>query len=130
MRPAAESDTRILRGLSAALDHAVGLALERPGLVSATNDRDNAEMLERLEGSLGMIAMGQIKTERRRLKVLMLDGQDPNDVSEIDPDGTFTKTFYLVSIETVSPLASDFRDFVYSDEGRAILSDYAFTPAG
>ena len=78
MRPAAESDTRILRGLSAALDHAVGLALERPGLVSATNDQDNAEMLERLEGSLGMIAMGQIKTERRRLKVLMLDGQDPN----------------------------------------------------
>jgi len=130
MRPAAESDTRILRGLSVALDRAVGIALDLPGLVSATNDQENAALLERLEGSLGMIPMGQIATENRRLNILSLDGHDPTDTSENAPDGPLTKTFYLVSTDNISPLASDFRDFVYSDEGRALLSDYAFTPAG
>ena len=45
MRPAEEANTKILKGLSDGMALAVDQALERPGLINATNDQDNADAL-------------------------------------------------------------------------------------
>jgi hypothetical protein len=77
MRPASETDTQLLRTLSDAMAVAIDLALDRCGLISATNDQENAETLETLYGSIGLVALGQIKTEGRKLEILTLDGKVP-----------------------------------------------------
>lgn len=67
MRPAEKANTRTLQGLSDGMAQAIDQALERPGLISVTNDQDNADSLETLSGSLDLIPIGQIRTKKRRL---------------------------------------------------------------
>ena len=129
LRPESESDTQILRGLSDDMAAAVDDALKRPGLVSATNDQENAETLERLPGSVGVIALGQIATEGRKLKVLELDGIRPTPGATDPRSQRLIKSLYLVSTAQTSPAAEAFVDFVFSPEGRAILAANDHTPA-
>jgi phosphate transport system substrate-binding protein len=77
MRPASETDTQLLRTLSDAMAVAIDLALDRRGLISATNDQENAKTLEALYGSIGLVALGQIKAEGRKLRILTLDRKAP-----------------------------------------------------
>lgn len=128
MRPASESDTQLLRGLSDAMAAAVDASLERPGLVSAANDQENAELVEGLPGSVGLVALGQIAAEERKLKVLTLDGEMPAVARPLGPETSFTKTLYLVSKSEMSPLAHDFIEFVFSAEGHAVLTAIAHSP--
>jgi phosphate transport system substrate-binding protein len=128
LRPVSEIDTQILRGLSEEMAKAVDLALERPGLVTATNDQDNASTLERLDGSLGLVAMGQIATEQRNLRVLSLDGKLPEVSDSSDAAAAFSKQLYLVKVPTTNALASDFQAFVFSEDGQAILAENGHRP--
>lgn len=129
LRPESESDTQILRGLSDDMAVAVDDALKRPGLVSATNDQENAETLERLPGSVGVIALGQIATEGRKLKVLELDGIRPTPGATDPRSQRLIKSLYIVSTAQTAPAAEAFVDFVFSPEGRAILAANDHTPA-
>lgn len=134
LRPISETDVQILRDLSDEMAQAIDAASERPGLLMATNDQDNAEALENLSGSIGAVALGQIKTERRRLKVLALDGKLPkvSDTGEQavgyaqTREGTraFAKSLYIVRAGDTSETAQQFMAFVLSPEGRAILEAY------
>ncbi len=116
LRPPSESDIKILRSLSEDMASAMDTAMDRPGLVMATNDQNNAETLENLPGSIGAVALGQIASEGRNLKVLTLDGAMPGDDS-----GAFSKGLYLVSTQAPIPAAEAFTAFVFSPEGREIL---------
>jgi len=129
MRPASESATKVLRSLSVDMERAIDDAMARPGLVSAITDQENAETLERLSGSFGLVAIGQFSAEKRRLRVLELDGVAPSVSASDNPEDPFLKTLRLISTKTASPLAVSFRDFVFSDEGKAILLAYDFRPA-
>ena len=129
LRPESESDTQILRGLSDDMAAAVDDALKRPGLVSATNDQENAETLERLPGSVGVIALSQIATEGRKLKVLELDGIRPTPGATDARSQRLIKSLYIVSTAQTAPAAEAFLDFVFSPEGRAILAANDHTPA-
>ncbi|WP_050767431.1 PstS family phosphate ABC transporter substrate-binding protein [Aurantimonas manganoxydans] len=129
LRPESESDTQILRALSDDMAAAVDGALTRPGLVSATNDQENAETLERLPGSVGVVAMGQIRTEGRKLKVLELDGIRPTPGATDARSQRLVKSLYIVTTSATSPAAGAFVDFVFSPEGQAILAANDHTPA-
>ena len=130
LRPTSETDTQILRGLSDALSRAIDTALKRPGLVMAASDQENAQALERLEGSLGAVALGQIATEGRQLKVLVHDGVLPMPGGLSAHGAIFTKSLYIVTTEHPSSLASRFLEFVHSAEARSILTSHDHTPAG
>lgn len=121
LRPVSETDTQVLYSLSNDMAHSVELALERPGLVIAINDQDNAETLENLSGSLGVVALGQIATEGRRLKVLIHDGVMPKAGVPDTRGEQFTKGLYLVRSSATSQSVDDFVAFVFSPEGQAIL---------
>lgn len=128
LRSFSEFDTQILRSLSDHVSQAIDVALARPGLVMAANDQENAEMLERLEGSLGAVALGQIATEHRNLKVLTHDGILPKADGIPGHGVIFNKSLYIVSTESPSPLASAFMTYVFSEQARAILSETQHTP--
>jgi len=129
LRPESESDTQILRGLSDDMAAAVDNALKRPGLVSATNDQENADTLEQLPGSVGVIALGQIATEGRKLKVLELDGIRPVPGATDARSQRLIKSLYIVTTAQTSPAAEAFVDFVFSPEGQAVLAANDHTPA-
>lgn len=138
LRPTTETDVQFLRGLSEDMARAVDTAFERPGLLIATNDQDNAEALEGLPGSIGAVALGQIATEARQLKVLALDGivpsaTDPEDPSPEDSEAyqriqAFTKALYLARTSDLPAAAEAFAAFVFSPGGQAILAAYDHTP--
>jgi phosphate transport system substrate-binding protein len=74
-RPDQDSDTVTLSMLSPAMAEAVTVLQHRRGVVTAGSDHDQAEALEQLPGTLGVLAESLILGERRALKILVL--QDP-----------------------------------------------------
>lgn len=129
LRPTSETDTQILSGLSDAVSQAIAAAHERPGLLTATNDQENADILERLEGSLGAVALGQIKTENRRLKILVFNGTRSEAGRSLSRNGTFDKSLYIVKTQHTSTLAAQFFNFVFSEEAQSILAASDHSPA-
>lgn len=122
MRPATETDTKLLRSFSPEMDKAVEAATQRDNLFVAVNDQDNASALEDIRGSLGLTSLGQLQTEQRRLKPLTFNGL----VGTVDAlrDGTYpyAKHLYLITAPDQVPLAAAFVNFVWSPEGRRILT--------
>lgn len=130
LRPVEETDTKILRAMSEQMARAVDSALDRDGLLTATNDQENAETLESLDGSIGLVATGQIATEQRQLKVLRLVSSAKDPAPTADGQGrALTKSLYLVTTPLTKPIAAEFAAFVVSKEGREILAQHDHLPA-
>ncbi|WP_306262180.1 PstS family phosphate ABC transporter substrate-binding protein [Pararhizobium sp. IMCC21322] len=129
LRPMSETDTQILSGLSDGMSQAIKAAHQRPGLLKAINDQDNADMLEQLDGSIGAIAMGQIMTENRRVKVLPLNGILPEVGGDSSQDLRLRKSLYIVKTQRQSNMASQFFDFVFSEKAQSILAATNHAPA-
>lgn len=122
LRPATETDIKLLRGMSKAMDKAVEAALQRDELHVAINDQDNATALEKVRGSLGIAALGQIKAEKRRVKPLALDGVQGTPANLKSSKYPFAKTLYLVLKPEPAPAVEAFVRFIKSPEGRAVLT--------
>ncbi len=130
LRPISETDTQILSGLSPDMGAAVAAAQARDGLLTAVNDQDNAEVLETTPGSLGLVALGQISTEDRDLKVLSFNGALP-DAEKPGADNTFLfKSLFVVATQTPSAEAQQFLEFVFSEQAQKILKAHDHMPAG
>jgi phosphate transport system substrate-binding protein len=127
-RPATEADWDLLRGLSPSMAQAVGLAMERPGLVTAATDQDNAEAIEKLRGSFGLSALGQILAERRRVSVLALDGVEPSLERLAAGDWRLVRSLHLVTGEKSPPEAAAFLAFVLSTKAGEVLARYGHVP--
>ncbi len=121
LRPKSETATSILKSLSSEMENAVTLAQTRKGMFVASNDQDNADALEDLVGSLGVVALGQIATEDRRLKVLLLDGVLPEPGKDSSRNRLSEVSLYVVRKEEISSIAEEFLSFLLSAEGQDIL---------
>lgn len=121
LRPPSESDTRLLRRISPAMDGAVDAAFARPGMLIAVNDQENADALERMAGTLGGATLGQILAERRSLKPLTLDGVVPTVEALAAGRYRWSKRLYMIVGSTRSDVATDFVAFLQSPSGHEIL---------
>jgi len=121
MRPASESDTKLLRSLSPQMDKAVVFATKRTDLLVATNDQKNADALEQVRGSLGVTTLAQTLSEGRQLKTLSFDGQKGTLEALRDGKYAFAKKLHLVTREEPSTLVASFLKFVRSAKGTAVL---------
>jgi phosphate transport system substrate-binding protein len=122
LRPAADTDTITLRMISPEMARAVDQAQKREGLVVATTDQDSADTIERTGGSFGTSTLALVVSEKRRIRMLSLSGVMPTTKSVRDGTYPCTKTFYMVTRQAPSPIAERFIRFVWSPEGKAILS--------
>jgi len=128
LRPAADIDSRLVAGLSPALRDAVASASKRPGMIIADTDNDAADMIERTEGAFGVTALGLVLSERRKIKVLKLDGVAPSAKSLADGRYGLEKRFNLVTVPRSSAGVREFAAFVQSRTGRAILERTGHVP--
>jgi phosphate transport system substrate-binding protein len=122
LRPQGDSDSVMLQNISPAMRQAKLQAEARPGILLAISDQENAKALESLPGSFGACTVSQIVTEKRALKVLKLDGVEPNAATIAAGRYPHYKPLYLVTGSKSPPAAHQFVAFARSSQGRQILA--------
>ncbi len=121
LRPKSETTTKALQSLSDEMGDSVELAHARQGMLVASNDQDNADALEKITGSLGVITLGQIATEERNIKVLLLDGVLPEAGAAPSRNILSTTSLFVVSTQDKPQVVEEFISFLFSPKGQEIL---------
>ncbi len=127
-RDRSESDWVMLASLSAGMAQAVERALARPGLATVGTDQENADLLEQIPGSFGMISLGQILSERRRLRPLALDGVVPTPAAMADGRYPFARSLFLVTRADAAEVSVLFRGFLGHAIARRLMVERGYQP--
>ncbi|MGD2119282.1 MAG: substrate-binding domain-containing protein [Chromatiales bacterium] len=122
IRPLTDSDTKILAKHIEGLQPSLESLPQRYPLVGIT-DQDAADLLEQVRGSFGFSSLSLVLGEKRKLKILPLDGVLASTESIAAKQYPIVKAFHLVTGPQVSPAAQRFIDFMRSDTGRQLLQD-------
>jgi phosphate transport system substrate-binding protein len=130
LRPAGDSDTKAVRGISPALSEAVDKALTRPGMYVALTDQEAADVLGRSPERFGTSTLALIVSENRPLRALSFNDVAPTLQALADGSYSLSKTFSFVTTLPPSRHGEAFIDFVFSPEGRKILEESGSLPAG
>lgn len=77
LRPKPESDTIHMETLFPRLKPAMDAARTRSEIPVAATDQDNADLMERTPGSIGGMTYLQAVSEKRKLRMIALDGVEP-----------------------------------------------------
>lgn len=121
LRPKSDSDTAVLGGLFPGMAEAIEAARKRPDLSIAATDQDNADLAERVPGSLTGSTLTQIKSEQRKLRAVAIDGVKPSLENLQSGTYPFAKTLAFVLSAKKSPAAERFIAFLRSPAGQAAL---------
>jgi phosphate transport system substrate-binding protein len=122
LRPVNDSDTALLGDFSPEVKKSLAKAQARGGMVRAITDQESANESERLPGSLGTSSIALLRSEKRTLAVLSLDGVAPspeNLASGAYPHG---KTLAIVTQGNPAAATRKFLDFIASAAGREVLT--------
>lgn len=121
LRPIGDSDSDMIKAMSAAMREAKTKAEQRKGMTFAVTDQEAADSLEKISGALGPSTLAQILSEKRGLKALRLDNVEPGVQSIADGRYPYYKTLLMVTTPQTSPAARQFIAYVQSAPGREIL---------
>jgi phosphate transport system substrate-binding protein len=121
LRPRSDSDTTVLGGMFPGMAAAIETARQRPDIPIAATDQDNADLAERMAGSLSASTLTQIISERRALRVVTIDGIEPSLAALEGGSYPYTKTLDFVMSPRTSPQAGAFLAFLRSSAGQALL---------
>lgn len=121
LRPAEDTDTKLLKRSAASLDEALTTAINRPGMVIAATDQDSADKIEILPGAVGTSTLAQIITENRRLRPLALEGVDPTPENLAAGRYPLFKTLFLMTYDNPPAEVQGFVAFVLSPTGKDLL---------
>lgn len=121
LRPRSETDTKLLGELFPGMDKAIEDLRRHAEVPIAATDQDNADMAERVPGSLTGTTLTQLMTEHRRLQVVTLDGAAPTLASFEDGSYRFAKNLYFIVRPNDVPAAQEFIAFLNSPPGEKAL---------
>jgi len=121
MRQPGDDNYRQVRMLSPEIEEALAVAEQRPGLPFAVTDQDAADKMETIPGSFGTSTLALIRSEKRALRALTLDGVAPTVENARSGRYPLVKQFYLVLPKNPAPEAQEFVKFVRSPQGIRIL---------
>jgi phosphate transport system substrate-binding protein len=122
LRQAGDDNSRQVRQMSPALDKALSVAEQRPGMPFATNDQETAEKLESIPGALGVTTLCLIKSEDRTLRALTLDGIEPSVANGAAGRYPHVKHLYYITKSVPSAEVKRFIAFINSPSGRDVLA--------
>lgn len=128
-RPPSEADWIALARLGPEMERAVQVALRRPGLLVAGSDGENAELIEGVPGSFGLISQGQARAEGRRVRLLALDGEMPSLARVEAGSWPIVRSLELVTPDDPGPVAAAFLLFTQGEEAAALMREHDFLPA-
>ncbi len=121
LRQPGDDNTRQVKSLSPEIENALTLAEKKPGMAFAVSDQEAAEKLETIHGAFGVTTLALIRSERRSLRALAIDGVEATPENAKSGRYPLTKHFYFVLPKEPTPAALDFIRFVESDKGKEIL---------
>lgn len=123
LRQPGDDNTRQIKQLSGEIEKALAIAEKRPGLNYASNDQEAADKMENIQGSFGVTTLALIRSEKRGLRALTLDGVAPTaaNLQAGRYPSALVKHFYFVLPKNPPPATQDFLKFVRSAQGRGIL---------
>lgn len=130
LRPAVETDTALVKGISPSMNRAMAAALSRQGMIVALTDQENGEVVTRTPGALGISTLAQVITEKLPVKILTYNGVKPDPKSAADGTYPLVKRFFLVTGPHTPPLAQRFIAFLTSPQGRKLLNQTGHLPSG
>ncbi len=120
LRPESDTDMLYLRTMSPAMDKAVVRALRQEGMLLASTDQDNADLLGTIRGAFGACTIAQIESEKLSLSPLMLDGVMPSVATLASGAYSYSKMFSAV-LWHPNAASRRFIEFLRSAKGSAIL---------
>lgn len=121
LRQPGDDNTRQIKSLSADIEKAVNLAEQRPGMAFAVTDQEAADKLESIKGGFAVTTLALIRSEKRSLRPLSIDGVEATPENASSGRYPMVKHFYFVLPKDPSAATQDFVKFVKSDKGREIL---------
>jgi phosphate transport system substrate-binding protein len=126
LRPDGDTNTKIVKAISPALDQAARAAASRPGMIFAVTDQECDEALVKTAGALGPSTLAEIVTEKRALRVLSFNGVKPTVKALADGKYPLAKLHFLVTTAKATAATRQFVHFVGSAKGRAILAKVGY----
>jgi phosphate transport system substrate-binding protein len=130
LRPRSESDTALMGELFPGMAAVLEAVRKRGDLPIAATDQDNADLAERMSGSLTGAALAQLMTERRNLRTVALDGVEPSVANFENGRYRFGKTFYLITRARPNPEVERFLSFLQSPPAKRLLREAGTMPDG
>ncbi len=128
LRPAADADTIIARGISPEMNAAMDAALTREGMIMALTNQEAVEIMEKTPGSLGFCTLAQIISENRSLRILSYEGVKPSLTSLSNGTYPLALKFSFATRQDLSAAGKSFIEFACSREGRKILEKSGSMP--
>lgn len=128
LRPRSETDTKLLGELFPGMDKAIENLRKRPEVPIAATDQDNADMAERLPGSLTGTTLTQLMTEHRHLQVVTLDGVKPTLANFENGSYRFAKNLYFIVRPNDVPAAQEFIAYLRTPPGEKALRKAGVLP--
>jgi phosphate transport system substrate-binding protein len=122
LRQVGDDNTRQVRQMSPALERALSVAEQRPGMPFATNDQETADKLESIPGALGVTTLCLIMSEGRGLRPLAIDGVEPTAANGASGKYPHVKQLYYIARTEPSAEAKRFIAFIRSPAGREVLT--------
>jgi phosphate transport system substrate-binding protein len=126
LRPRSEADVPLMNELFPGVAPAMEKARQRPDIPVAATDQDNADMAEQTPGSLIGSTLTQIRLEKRRLRLVPIDGVEPTFENFERGIYPHAKPLHFVVPARTAPIVERFIAFLRSPEGqRALREAYA-----
>ena len=123
LRPMTDIDTEVVSNMSPAFQVAIKAAHQLPGKNVAVTDTDTADELERVPGAVGTSTLLLIKSEKRVLKALDIDGVAASVANMKSGKYAFTKSIYLITTGQSSATAKAFAAFVSSPAAARLIAE-------
>jgi phosphate transport system substrate-binding protein len=128
LRPRSDSDTELMCQFLPGMREALKAARQRPDLPIAATDQDSIDLAERLPGSLVQAGFGQIVSEKRNLRFVVLDGVAPSLETMQDGRYPHQKTFAIAYAPSRSGPAERLLTYLRSPSGTALMREAGFLP--
>jgi phosphate transport system substrate-binding protein len=122
LRQPGDDNTKQIKSLSPAIEQALNVAEQRPGLAFAVTDQEAADKIENIPGAIGVTTVALILSEGRRLRPLKLDGVEPTTKAASSGSYPIIKRFFFITQPVPSPAVQQFIAFVKSPDGNRILT--------
>jgi phosphate transport system substrate-binding protein len=121
LRPASDIDTDLIMSISPDIQRGVVAAQSRRGVRLSVTDQDAADDIEKIPGAVGPTTLALIVSEKRTLRALKFNGQEPTTQNAAAGTYPYFKRLFLVT-GTKRPVAVErFMAFVDSPAGRNII---------
>lgn len=123
LRPITDVDTEVVSAMSPSLRLAVKTAHDLPGKNVAVTDTDTADELERVPGAIGTSTLLLIKSERRVLKALEVDGVAATTANLRSGRYPHQKSIYVVLSARSGPAAQALAAYMASPAAAPLIAE-------